>query len=388
MASAEERSNKRWRGVYRDAQGKKQYPPGTFPSKRAATRAATELEVAARRLTASRQQASSLTWGEWCTTWWAARGVEPSTIQNESSMVRTHLAPTWASVKLADITRHSVQAWATGLTETLAPASAKRVLGVLVSSLSAAIDADILESNPATRITLPPAPSGREVFLTREEVARVVDAIPHAQDAAVVQFLVGTGLRWGELAGLHWHNFDPVAGIVTVADVSSAGEIKPYPKGRKNRHVPIFESALENLAAPTSIDSCAATHRTGSCRSGLVFSTRDNTPLNDRNFSRRVFTPALEAAGLKHLGATLHDLRHTYASWLIQAGVPLERIAELLGHGSINTTKIYAHLAPAKHDDLAAVFGVNDPAAVGTKWGQTPAMRGFEIPKATLLKVV
>lgn len=278
-------------------------------------------------------------------------------------MIQKHIAPRWADTRLMDITRHDVQAWATGLIPDLSPASAKRVLGVFVSSLSGAIDAGLLAANPATRIKLPPAPQGREVFLTKEQFARLVDAIPHASDAAVVQLLAGTGIRWGELAGLHWHNLDVSAGMVTVRDVFSAGEIKPYPKGRRMRRVPVFAWSLENLAVPARPMPCAVPHRDGKCQSGLVFSTRDSTALDDRNFYRRVMAPALRKAGLEQLGATLHDLRHTYASWLVQAGVPLERIAELLGHGSINTTKIYAHLAPARHDDIAA--------ALGTDWGQT-----------------
>lgn len=59
------------------------------------------------------------------------------------------------------------------------------------------------------------------------------------------------------------------------------------------------------------------------------------------------------SAGLEDLGLTIHDLRHTYASWLVQDGVPLQRVAELLGHASTRTTEIYAHFAPVQHEDIA-----------------------------------
>ena len=386
MAFAEQRATKQWRGGYRDSGGKKRFATGSFPSKAAAKRAANDLEVAARKLSPTRQ--NSVTWGEWCETWWASRGVEPSTISSESSMVHVHIAPEWANVKLADITRYSVQAWATGLTGTLTAASAKRVLGVLVSSLSAAIDANLLDANPATKIKLPPSPSGREVFLTHEEFDRLIEAVPHAADAAVLQFLAGTGMRWGELAGLHWHNFDTSGGIVTVRDVASSGEIKPYPKSKKPRYVPIFKSALVNLAKPTSIQPCTTPHREGACRSGLVFHNAVGGALDDRNFSRRVLAPALKAAELEHIGATLHDLRHTYASWLVQKGVPLERIAELLGHSSIKTTEIYAHLAPTRHDDIAAALGEVGGGEMGTEWGQTFTAGHYSGQSRPVLKAV
>ena len=201
------------------------------------------------------------------------------------------------------------------------------------------------------------------MFLSKDQFAALVDEIGSQQDRAIVNFLAGTGLRWGELAGLHWDNLRLDVNTVTVRDVLSAGEIKPYPKSRKQRHVPLFDWVIADidLAVPRAI--CEAKHAVGVCQSGLVFHTVTGAPLDDRNFSRRVLKPALERAGLGDLGVTLHDLRHTYASWLVQAGIPLERVAELLGHASITTTQIYAHLMPAKHDDLAAALGAN--------WGQT-----------------
>lgn len=357
MAFTEVRANGRVRGGFRDATGRKVWVPGTFSSKRAAMRAAIDAEAEARDAKPKNLAAIDMTWGEWCEAWWPTRAIEPATADNEGSMVRNHIAPTWADVPLADINRHDVQAWATGLTGTLGPASVKRVLGVMVSSLSAAIDAELLDSNPANRIKLPPAPQGKEVYLTRAQFERFADAIPYANDTAIVQMLAGTGMRWGELAGLHWHNLDVDGGMVTVADVASAGEIKPYPKGRRQRRVPVFEFSFENLVVPAKVVPCNVPHRHGKCPSGLVFPSGTNGALDDRNFYRRVMEPAMKKADLDGLGATLHDLRHTYASWLVQAGVPLERIALLLGHASTNTTQIYAHLAPTQHADLAAVFG-------------------------------
>lgn len=356
MAFVEERANGRWRGGFRDKSAKKVWVAGTFTSRRAALRAATDAESEARNMSPNRARGALMTWGEWCEKWWPTRSIEPATVINETSMVKNHIAPTWADVPLSEITRHDVQAWATGMLDSLSPGSARRIQIVLVSSLSAAVDAELLDANPAIRIKLPPPPQGKEVFLTKDQFQDFVTAIPGRTDTAIVQMLAGTGMRWGELAGLHWHNLDLEAGMVNISDVSSAGEIKPYPKGRRSRRVPVFPWSLENLVAPATITRCATPHRDGRCKSGLVFPSRENTPLDDRNFYRRVMARALKDAELEDLGATLHDFRHTYASWLIQAGVPLERISALLGHASVNTTQIYAHLAPARHDDLAAVF--------------------------------
>lgn len=350
MAWVVKRPSGKWQGKYRSPDGA-QRSAGSFSTKRAALKAAVDAE--------NGPELSTLTWGEWVTQWWPTRAIEPATAATEATMVHKHISPTWRSERLSEITRHDVQAWATSLVSgdsALSPGSARRVLGVLVSSLSGAVDAGIIPANPAVRIKLPPAPRGREVFLSREQFDALIDAIPHKDDALLVLFLANTGLRWGEAAGLHWHNLDMSRGIVTVADVHSEGEIKPYPKGRRMRHVPVFDWVTENLDEPRSFSGCGIPHREGACRSALVFPARGGGVRDDRNFSRRVLKPALEDAGLSHLGVTLHDLRHTYASWLVQGGVSLERIADLLGHASLSTTQIYAHLAPARHDELAAAL--------------------------------
>lgn len=364
MAWAEERAPKQWRGVYRDRDGKKKTIEGSFLTKKAARDAAASAEVAANSHLGKMRAATSPTWGEWCTNWWPARAIEPATHVSESGMVNKHIAPRWADVKLEDITRLEVQQWVNDLP--LAPESRRRVLGVFVSSLSAAVEHGVIDANPALRIKLPPRKQGREVFLTKDQFAALLHELPTQADRAVVKFLAGTGIRWGELAGLHWHNLDTSRGVVTVADVYSVGEIKPYPKGRRQRHVPYFPWAIEDLDVSASHLVCDVPHREGECRTGLVFHTGNGGALDDRNFSRRVLKPSLKRAGLEHLGATLHDLRHTYASWLAQAGIPLERIGELLGHASPNTTQIYAHLQPARHDELAAALS----DIGGGKWGQ------------------
>lgn len=272
-------------------------------------------------------------------------------------MLEKHIIPYWAGRRVQEISRPDVQEWANILADTLKPGTARRILTVFVSSMSGAVAANIIDVNTATGIKLPPVPEGREVYFTRDEFARIANAMGREQDRAVAQMLVGTGMRWGELAGLHWHNLDIEAGMVTVAGTFDRTMIKPYPKSRKARRVPFFPWAVESLEVPLHPSPCATEHADGVCRSGLVFSTSSGRALSDRNYARRALAPALADAGLAGLGSTLHDLRHTYASWLIQSGIPLERIAELLGHSSVTTTRIYAHLAPAQHDDLRAALG-------------------------------
>ncbi|MDR0593710.1 MAG: tyrosine-type recombinase/integrase [Bifidobacteriaceae bacterium] len=343
---------------------------GVYKHKQAALNAATETEVNARKPGALDPRASEITWSKWRDIWWPSRAVEPQTLTAETSIVNTHIMPRWGDVQLAEIRRHDVQAWASGLlTEGNGhkASGVRRILAVLRTSLSAAIDADLLQANPATRIKLPPDNPEEPVFFTREQYAALVGAVPEhdQQSRAVLDFLVGTGVRWGELAGLHVHNFDAEGRVVTVADVVGGKEIKPYPKGRRLRRVPLMDWAVERLAVPEP-RPCGVPHRHSECPSGLVFPNGNGGPLDNRNFTRRVWEPAVRAAGLAAMRPTLHDLRHTHASWLAQAGVPLSRIAQLLGHSSTRTTELYAHFAPATADDIRAAL----PPPRGANMGQ------------------
>jgi integrase len=374
MAWVEKLASGKWRGLYRLADGRRR-SAGTFTHKKAARDAATDAESDTRKANWRDPRIGMMPWGDWHATWWPTRSIEPSTRQAEASMVEHHIAPYWGDRPLATITRHDVQAWATYLvTENrsddddkpkyLAASTARRILNVFVSSLTAAIDAELLTANPAVRIKLPPPPPSREVYFTREQYDAIVEQVPRQADRALLDFLVGTGARWGEASGLHLHNLDLRGGEVTFADVWDRHEIKPYPKGRRARRVPLLQWIVDDLEVPEAKD-CGIHHRVGSCSSGLVFPAERGGIRDSRNFYQRVFAPAVERAGLAHLGATLHDLRHTYASWLIAGGTSLARVSELLGHASMSTTEIYTHLVPISGTDIEDAMRTPRGANVG-----------------------
>lgn len=386
MAWVEKLPSGSYRGMYRLPNGQKR-SAGTHRHKKAAHDAAIEAEGLTKRAGWRDPRAGQITWRGWHAIWWPSRAIEPQTKRNEASMVRVHVMPRWGDVPLADIKRADVQKWVmdvlaenVGTDEDPAyrsPATARRVLTPFAASLAAAIDAEVLVVNPALRIKIPPAPPVPHVFLTRDEYARLA-AETWGQDRAVLDLLVGTGMRWGELAALHIHSLDLARGLVTIADVTDGVEVKPYPKGRRQRVVPLLQWMVDALEVPEP-RACGLKHRgRRGCPSGLLLPTLAGHVRDDRNFSRRVLQPALKRAGLEDLGVSLHDLRHTYASWLVQDGVPLSRVAELLGHSSVRTTEIYAHFAPAQASDIEAAL--RDPH--GANVGQTDVQPGVTMLRA------
>lgn len=166
--------------------------------------------------------------------------------------------------------------------------------------------------------------------------------------------------------GLHRERIDLAERRIVIQEVYelSEHEIKPYPKGKTRRGIPItseFADRLQQWMAEHPPIRCRTRHRGGKpCNGSLLLSTEDGTPQSYANFRRDRWDPTVKAAGLA--GLTPHDLRHSYASWLVQRGVPIEQVQDLLGHKYITTTQRYTHLADTQWASVRdALRGVLTP---------------------------
>jgi len=349
MAWSEKLPSGKYRGVYRDGAGKRR-SAGTYTHKAKAEREAAAKEVDARKKLWRDPEAYKLPWGQWADEWATARSVETTTAKADRIRLEKHLKPRWADVPIGSITRHDVKAWAVQLAATpgVGPSTVQRIVHLFSASLTAAMDAEVIETNPAARIKLPGGAREQERFLERDEYDAIREHLPTEQDQLVADVLVGTGVRWAEVAGLHWSRVNLERGVVTVVEVfnESPAEIKPYPKGKRARAVPLTDELVGQLKGHKEMQEkrvkCGVSHTSGLCRSGLVFTTPKGRPLRNSNWSP-LWREAVEDAEVGH--ARIHDLRHTYASWLLQEGIPLAEVGRLLGHVSTQTTAKYAHLA-------------------------------------------
>jgi len=357
MAWAEKLPSGRYRGVYRDASGAKR-SAGTFTHKPKAERAAAAKEEHARRAMQRDPEAYRRAWGEWCDEWWETRDVAASTVRHDASRRRNHLDPHWAAVPIGSITRQDVKAWAAALRRSgVGAETTKRAVHLFSASMAAAVDAAIIDANPASRLQLSGGALSHERFLTRDEYAAVRAHLATTADQFIADLLVHTGMRWGELAGLHRSRVDLRRGIVRIVETydETAGRMKPYPKGKRAREVPLTPGLVEwlgDMSWPS--DGCGVPHEQGRCPGALLVTTDEGRALRNSNWSYRVWTPAVECSGIGHV--RIHDLRHTYASWLLQAGVSLAEVGRLLGHVSTQTTARYAHLAEIPHGAVLAAL--------------------------------
>jgi integrase len=370
MAWTEQLPSGKHRGVYRLPDGRKR-SAGTFAHKKQALNEAAAAEKEAAALGWRDPRAGLRSWREWCEEWWPTRAVEPSTLKRDESRRDSRLMKRWGDVSLIDITRHEVKAWAAALKrDKLSQETVKRCVHLLSASLAAAVDAEIIPSNPSARLGLAGGEQTKERYLTHEEVSQLLQPIDEGElDHGLISLLVGTGLRWGEAAGLRTSRVDLTRRMLLVAEVwdDKTKAVKAYPKGRKRRNVPIPEwvaAAIKPLMERST--------------SGFIFET-SGVPIDYSNWRRRSWVTALTAAGITDV--TIHDLRHTYASWLIQDGVSLEKVGQLLGHVSPLTTRRYAHLADVAEQEILDAL----PAPVrirGANVGQThpePHSKGLHL---------
>jgi integrase len=196
-------------------------------------------------------------------------------------------------------------------------------------------------------ITLPKKPKGRERFLSRDEITRLLEACDASANpylGAMVRIAINTGMRRGELLTLRWEQVNLSTSTITLYRTKSG----------EPRAVPINAAVYDALVALVPAQAR---------RQGPVFPREDGGTWRD---VRRPFLAALESAGID--GFRWHDLRHTCASWLVMQGRTLRDVQEVLGHGDLRMSMKYAHLSAA-----------HKRAAVDALDGLTPSMKSREM---------
>lgn len=372
MAWAEKQASGKYRAMYRDAAGKRR-SAGTFTHKAEAVRKGGAAEEKARKQTWLNADASRRTWGEWADEWWPSRDLAASTLKVDADRRRKHLDPRWGDVQIGKITRQEVRNWLAELRASgMSTATATRCVHLLSASLNGAVDAEVIEVNPALRLKPVDKVVGKSTrrFITEAEYVELRRQMPTERDALILEILILTGIRWGELAGAHaarvetWQETDESGervwtGVLSVQETwDSKNQImKAGPKSRRTRLVELPAYLAERLSRLPKSDSlrCGYEHEdNGHCPGPLLITGAKGGVLGIHNWSYRVFKPAVEAANLGKV--RVHDLRHSYASWLVQAGVPLAMIGDSMGHLDYRTTQGYAHQGEKPDSVIARVM--------------------------------
>lgn len=410
MGFVEKTDGGRYRAYFREPTGKQRSK--TFRTKKEATTFLAEIETAKVRGSFVSPHAGRTLFGvharDWMTTW----NTSETTLSRDTSVMRTHVLPRWENWPLAKIDHLSIQRWVTDLGRRRGPYTVSRCYLLLMGVLRSAVRNRLIATNPGEGVRLPQVRRSDtdERIISRHELRTVL--LPEVPDRhrALIATAAATGLRWGEAVGLRMDALDldrPALTVIrTVIEVNGHTSFKPFPKSSAGRRtvplpswlLPILRHHLDTW--PTAPNS-------------PIFANEVGAPLRRSMFRRRVWRPSLVRAGLlgkvapdgeafraewtdeagesyaestktyaaavalvaarQAGGLRFHDLRHSYATWLVDDGVPPNMVQRVLGHEKSSTTMdLYTRrtdnpdrILDALSDDDEDGPEVDGPAPVG-----------------------
>ena len=317
------------------------------------------------------------------TTW--VQASRPRTATDTLEKLYRHFR-TWYPEPLTAITVERVEAWkARRLNEGCSPSTVLRDLFTLSSVLRQAVKAGELTENPVRRVDKPRVDRrGKVRFLDQAEETRLRDALKardeemqnrravannrrltrherilpplmHFGDhlTPAVLLSMNTGLRRGEVVKLRWGSVDFNRQLLTVEGRNA--------KNRQTRHVPLNEEAVSVLR-----------------------SWREQAGTRMRVFGVTIGFQTTWGKVLKQARISKfrwHDLRHHFASRLVQRGVPLNTVRDLLGHSSVGMSLRYAHLAPDQRREAVAKLNEKPLLTLDMRlqWKDLPVASGYRV---------
>lgn len=247
--------------------------------------------------------------------------------QIDERIARQYLSPVFGHRPLSDIDRCEVEDWLNGLRKSgLAPSSCNRFLSVFKTICSFAERRGFLEQgkSPCLGVSSFKIHAQRERYLSQEEAQRLMGHLEQSNrpEALALRLLLLTGARKSEILKARWENVNLGQRLLTV----------PLSKSGKPRHIVLSDAAIaviKNIPKTDGVPWLFPGHAEGK-------------PLSDLYLFWNKLRCEL---GLKDV--RIHDLRHTFASFLVNSGHSLYEIQRMLGHADPRTTMRYAHLGQA-----------------------------------------
>ena len=299
--------------------------------------------------------------------------LEPRTVRTYGQLVNLYWKPLIGHYKLSKLTPQIIQVTINrfaklgpkGDEANPAPLSAKTVLdarGVLRSALNTAWKEGLIVSNPALKVSAPKAAERIAVYLSVEDACKLIDSSRTHNIGPLIEVALMTGLRLGEATGLTWDDVDFESGSIRVRQQLQRVEGLLILKGLKSR------SSRRTLSLPQEGIDALKEQRNRQ----LMAASQEKSP-KPYNSMSLVFTSVLgrpldgtaidgtlkilcRNSGVPEI--SFHKLRHTAATHMAAAGVPLNIVKDQLGHSQIGlTANIYSHAVPAAQRQASETLG-------------------------------
>ncbi len=264
--------------------------------------------------------------------------------KRDEEMINRRMAALWDRMRISEISREDVQAFRDNLiSDGLQPASVNRHMALVKFIFSLAEKWEVIEKSPARGVSKLRENNHKERYLSCDETNRLLTELKNCKSDVVpdlVEFLILTGARRGEAMGMKWQDVDFERKSWTV----------PLSKSGKPRHIPLSGAAM------------AVLERRRNNGSKWVFpNPKTSKPISGFH---RTWDRIRKNAGIPDV--RIHDLRHNFASLLVNKGRSLYEVQKLLGHADISTTQRYAHLSQDTLQEATelvsvTISGVDDP---------------------------
>ena len=339
-----------------------------FPTKAAALTAMNELQAA--KAAGTYVSPLKLTLAGYLTGWLPGVRCRESTRTGYEVCIRRHIVPRLGAVPIQQLTRVQVRAFLEELRTAervrgagpLSPKSVHNVAICLRAALTDAVEDGLLIRNPAERTSSAPSDGTEMLTWSREQLRTFLTAVADDHDYALWRLLATTGLRRGEALGLRWRDVDVEAGRLAIQQqLTRAGDrivFGPPKTAAGRRSISVDPGTIAALRAHRVFQLEHERMPLGEAYSDgdLVFCRVDGRPHDPDVISHR-FESLARRAGVSRI--RLHDLRHTAATLLLQAGVHPKIVQERLGHSSVMITlDRYSHITPNLQDEAAAKIGI------------------------------
>ena len=352
---------------------------GTGKIKRPTITGSTQEEVAQklRAITASIDagtytEPSKMPLNKWCDIWVEeyTNDLKYLTVKTYKAQIKNHIKPAIGAVKLGELTKHTVQTFVNDLTrkKSLSPKTAKNIHGVLSAVLHTACELDYIRNNPCNMTKLPRIINSEVKPLTDEQVSALIKILDNDEIyAPIFKVILFCGLRESEAIGLTWNDIDFNARTVSIRK-----QLQKRPKkdggftfeSTKNDKVRVLKPAafvMEILKQQSikqielkanALDQWQGFLDVQERKASLVFTNEIGQHLGPNTVYNH-FKKLASQIGANN--ATVHDLRHTYATLSLQNGDDVKTVQQNLGHATAAfTLDRYGHVSEKMKEDSAA----------------------------------
>jgi integrase len=317
--------------------------------------------------------------GDYLATWLDGLRLAPSTVASYRKNVRLHIRTRIGTVPLASLTPGMLTKLYRDLEqggradhregEGLSARTVRYIHTILGSALRDAVDSGLLAASPAAKAKPPTAKQARSPEMhvwSGDQLRAFLDWAQNGSELAAAWHVLGyTGMRRGELLALRWRDVDLRAATITVR--RSVGVVRNAGEGAEIEDGPTKTDKPRMVDIDASTVAVLRAHKQQRGEQALVLARDDALVFGDlesqhrhpERFSRlwnQTVTRAI-AAGIDVPPVRLHDLRHTHATVLLSAGVPVHVVSQRLGHASpVITMTVYAHVLPGSQREAADLF--------------------------------